>query len=362
MEEKCQEVLKQYPLKVYNIYRARGAYLLETDSGLKLLKCFEGSRNRALFEHSVKEHLYMHGYYNTDLYVKTIEDDIIATDQFGCRYIVKNWFWGEECNLKELSQIEMASANLASLHSLLRGVKLTSEQMEYSISGNLHNIFEKRNRELKRVNSYIRDKKQKNKFEVIYLNFYQEFYDQGLEASKKLLSSSYSEALEEAITSKTVCHGNYTYHNIIMMKSKNESITKTYIPPGWINRQPVSTADLSSQWYKTIATTNFEKSYVGIQISDLYQFIRKVMEKNNWDILYGSNIIEAYDKIQPISKKELKILYVLLLYPEKFWKITNYYFNGKKAWISGRNIQKLNSIGEQNPKKEEFLKRLESII
>lgn len=362
MEEKCQEVLKQYPLKVYNIYRARGAYLLETDSGLKLLKCFEGSRNRALFEHSVKEHLYMHGYYNTDLYVKTIEDDIIATDQFGCRYIVKNWFWGEECNLKELSQIEMASANLASLHSLLRGVKLTSEQMEYSISGNLHNIFEKRNRELKRVNSYIRDKKQKNEFEVIYLNFYQEFYDQGLEASKKLLSSSYSEALEEAITSKTVCHGNYTYHNIIMMKSKNESITKTYIPPGWINRQPVSTADLSSQWYKTIATTNFEKSYVGIQISDLYQFIRKVMEKNNWDILYGSNIIEAYDKIQPISKKELKILYVLLLYPEKFWKITNYYFNGKKAWISGRNIQKLNSIGEQNPKKEEFLKRLESII
>jgi len=362
VEEKCQEVLKQYPLKVYNIYRARGAYLLETDSGLKLLKCFEGSRNRALFEHSVKEHLYMHGYYNTDLYVKTIEDDIIATDQFGCRYIVKNWFWGEECNLKELSQIEMASANLASLHSLLRGVKLTSEQMEYSISGNLHNIFEKRNRELKRVNSYIRDKKQKNKFEVIYLNFYQEFYDQGLEASKKLLSSSYSEALEEAITSKTVCHGNYTYHNIIMMKSKNESITKTYIPPGWINRQPVSTADLSSQWYKTIATTNFEKSYVGIQISDLYQFIRKVMEKNNWDILYGSNIIEAYDKIQPISKKELKILYVLLLYPEKFWKITNYYFNGKKAWISGRNIQKLNSIGEQNPKKEEFLKRLESII
>ena len=120
----------------------------------------------------------------------------------------------------------------------LRGVKLLREQMEYSISGNLHNIFEKRNRELKRVNSYIRDKKQKNKFEVIYLNFYQEFYDQGLEASKKLLSSSYSEALEEAITSKTVCHVIHTYHNIIMMKSKNESITKPiYRPVGLIDSQ-----------------------------------------------------------------------------------------------------------------------------
>lgn len=106
MEEKCQEVLKQYPLKVYNIYRARGAYLLETDSGLKLLKCFEGSRNRALFEHSVKEHLYMHGYYNTDLYVKTIEDDIIATDQFGCRYIVKNWFWERNVILKSCHRLK----------------------------------------------------------------------------------------------------------------------------------------------------------------------------------------------------------------------------------------------------------------
>ena len=86
------------------------------------------------------------------------------------------------------------------------------------------------------------------------------------------------------------------------------------------------------------------------------------MEKNNWDILYGSNIIEAYDRIQSISKRELGVLYVLLLYPEKFWKITNYYFKGKKAWISGRNIQKLNSIGEQNPKKGVFLKRLESIL
>lgn len=362
MEDRCQEVLKKYPLKVYNIYRARGAYILETDDGLKLLKCFEGSGNRALFENSVKEHLYLHGYYNTDLYVKTIEDDIIAMDQSGCRYIVKNWFWGEECNLKELSQIEMASANLARLHSVLRGVEFTKEQIEFNIADSLQESFEKRNRELKRVKSYIRDKRQKNEFEIIYLNFYDEFYEQGMEATKRLINSDYLKVLENAIGQKTVCHGNYTYHNIIMLKNKNEAMAKTYIPPGWINRQSISATDMSTQWSKTIATTNFEKSHIGLQITDLYQFIRKVMEKNNWDILYGSNIIEAYDRIQPISKKELEILYVLLLYPEKFWKITNFYYNGKKSWISGRNIQKLNSIGEQNSKKEVFLKRLENIL
>lgn len=362
MEERCHEALKKYPLKVYNIYRARGAYLLETDCGLKLFKVYEGSRNRAMFEHAVKEHLYMHGYHNIDLYVKTMEDDIIAEDQSGCRYIVKNWFWGEECNLKELSQIEMASANLAKLHSILKGVEFTKDQIEYNIDGNLQETFEKRNRELKRVKGYIRDKRQKNEFEILYMNLYDEFYAQGIEAVKKLADSAYRQLMDESVSNRLVSHGNYNYHNIIMLKNKNEAISKTYIPSGWINYQPVSAADISSDWSKAIATTNFEKARIGLQISDLYQFIRKVMEKNDWDLLYGNNIIEAYDRIRPISKEELGILYILLLYPEKFWKITNFYYNGKKVWVSERNIYKLNSIGEQNSKRAMFLRRLESIL
>ncbi len=362
MEDRSQEAIKKYRLKVYNIYRARGAFLLETDCGLKLYKCFEGSRNRALFENKVKEHLYQNGYFNTDLFVRTLEDDIVSEDSAGCQYIMKNWFWGEECNLKELSQIEMASANLAKLHCILRNVEFTKEQIEHNISADLTETFEKRNRELKRVRGYIRDKRQKNEFEISYLNYYDDFYEQGLLAAEKLANSSYAQMLAASIREQQVCHGNYTYHNIIMLKNKTEAMSKAYVPPGWINRQPLSVTDLSAACNQLIATTNFEKSYIGLQISDLYQFVRKVMEKNDWDILYGSNMIEAYDKIKPISKEELNILYVLLLYPEKFWKITNFYYNGKKAWVSGRNIQKLNSIGEQNVKKEMFLKKLESIL
>ena len=360
MEDRSQEALKKYCLKIFNIYRARGAFLLETDHGLKLFKCFESSKNRALFEHKVKEYLLLNEYPNTDLFVKTMEDDIISEDSAGCQYIMKNWFWGEECNLKEMAQIESACANLARVHSLLTGVNVTKEQLEHNISPDLMETFQKRNRELKRVKSYIRDKKQKNEFELSYLNYYDMFYEQGLEAAKRLTSSSYRILLEEAIRRQDVCHGNYTYHNIIMLKNKTDAISKTYVPPGWISRNPLTVAELGGGG--EIATTNFEKAYVGLQINDLYQFMRKVMEKNDWDSMYGSNMIEAYDRIKPISKEELNVLYLLLLYPEKFWKITNFYYNGKKSWISVRNTQKLNMIGEQNVKKEMFLRRLESIL
>lgn len=361
MEDRSQEALKRYHLKIYNIYRARGAFLLETDAGLKLYKCFEGSRNRALFENKVKEHLLLQGYMNTDLFVKTIEDDIISEDSVGCQYIMKNWFWGEECNLRELSQVEYAAANLARLHNFLRDVDFTNEQLEHNISPDLMETFDKRNRELKRVKAYIREKKQKNEFELLYLNYYEAFYEQGLLAAERLTNSAYTELMEEAIRDRSVCHGNYTYHNIIILKSKMDAMSRTYVPPGWINRQPLSATELGGI-SSNIATTNFEKSFIGLQIYDLYQFIRKVMEKNDWDILYGSNIIEAYNQVKLISKEELQVLYLLLLYPEKFWKITNFYYNGKKSWVSGRNTQKLNMIGEQNEKKEMFLHKLESIL
>jgi len=362
VEDRNQEVLKKYCLKIYNIYRARGAFLLETDCGLKLFKSFEGTINRANFEDKVKEHLFGHGYHNIDLFVRTMKGEIISQDSSGCQYTMKNWFWGEECNLKELSQIEIAAANLARLHNILVNVDFKKEEMAYNISSNLPQTFEKRSRELKRVRSYIRDKRQKNEFEVSYLNYYDEFYNQGLEAINKIHKSNYNHLITEAVKERQVCHGNYTYHNIIMVKEKTEAISKTYVPPGWINRQPLSVTNIPAYNGSMVATTNFEKSHIGLQITDLYQFIRKVMEKNDWDILYGSNIIEAYDKIKPISKSELNLLYILLLFPEKFWKITNYYYNGKKSWISVRNIQKLNSIGEQNPKKEVFLRKLESIL
>ena len=362
VEDRSQEALKKYHLKIYNIYRARGAFLLETDCGLKLYKSFEGSRNRVLLEHKVKEHLFEYGYPNTDLFVKTIDDDIVSEDSQGNQYIMKDWFVGEECNLKELTQIETAAGNLARLHNILQEIDFTKEQVENNTSNNLTETFDKRNRELKRVKGYIRDKRQKNEFEISYLNYYECFYQQGLSAAKELANINYLELLEDSINHRRVCHGNYTYHNIMMLQGKSEAMNKSHIASG-LARQPIlSAAELVLCGSSMVATTNFEKAYVGLQISDLYQFVRKVMEKNDWDIFYGNNMIEAYDRINPISKNELKILYLLLLYPEKVWKITNFYFNGKKSWVSDRNIQKLNSIGEQNSKKEMFLKKLESIL
>ncbi|MDF2474462.1 MAG: hypothetical protein K0R21_2244 [Anaerocolumna sp.] len=364
--DRNQEVFRQYNIKIYNTYRIRGAFILETDKGLKLLKNLESSKNRVEFEYALQEHLQNMDYPNIDQYVRNTTGEIITEDTVGNRFVLKNWFPGEECNLREEGDVEDAASNLALLHTLLRDLQLEEEQIKFNSYFNLPDLFEKRNRELKRVRSYIREKRKKNEFEMCYMNCYEEFYQQALEAFKLLEASNYHNLLADATEHRHICHGNYTYHNVIMLKQGKavQNITPDFKGDYRLkkeNSEILSAAGIPMPNLNlNMATTNFDKACVGIQITDLYQFIRKVMEKNDWDIDFGSRILDTYNRVLSISKEEYKLLYILLLYPEKFWKITNFYYNSKKSWVPQRNIQKLMGIQEQGDRKTRFLRCLEN--
>ena len=55
-------------------------------------------------------------------------------------------------------------------------------------------------------------------------------------------------------------------------------------------------------------------------------------------------MLEQYDKIRPISSEEWENLQIRFTYPEKYWKLANYYFSHNKAWISGKNTEKLEKV------------------
>jgi Ser/Thr protein kinase RdoA (MazF antagonist) len=128
-----------------------------------------------------------------------------------------------------------------------------------------------------------------------------------------------------------VCHGSYTYHNLLFYGSRT-------------------------------ITTNFDKAEVGIQIRDLYDFLRKVMEKNGWEGEIGLDVLSAYGKERSLEKEEKILLYAMLLYPEKYWKLVNFYYNSRKSWISSRNLEKLIRIRAQEENRADFLKELKGVF
>ena len=72
----------------------------------------------------------------------------------------------------------------------------------------------------------------------------------------------------------------------------------------------------------------------------------------------GIDFVSAYDRVRKLSPKELRYLYLYLAYPEKYWKIANHYYNAHKAWISGRNIEKLERFIAQEEERGHFLEML----
>lgn len=329
MNEKSLSVLEQYDFDVYKLNRDRGGIILNTNQGLKLL--YECNKAEAHYEHEDKitQALLQTGFLNVDTYCRNKEGNLFAISDENRKYIVKDWFDGRECDIMNLSDACASVRVLAQLHICLNKIPTFNEEMLLTaeFSNNVTDYSTqllKRTRELKMVNNYLRNKKKRTEFERIARDNFQMFYEEALKAGNMIESLNYIERLENAKKTFELCHGNYSYHNVLFSS-------------------------------RCIAVTNFDKCKINCQISDLYQFMRKLLEKNNWDIKLAYKMIEEYDNVKHISDIDLQLLAVLFSYPEKFWKIINYYFNSNKSWIPRKSIEKLEMVIEQNPLREKFI-------
>jgi len=327
VNERGIKILEQYDLKVYSTRRGRSSFICETNQGLKLLTEFRGSAKKLHFQNRLLQHLRLFGYQNVDMVMENIEGSLVSKDRDETVYVVKDWYEGRECDTKSEKDILSAVRNLAHLHGIL---ELPAEKEEESYVGlSLPNEFERRNRELKKVRSYIRGRQQKGSFELCFLDSFSLFFEQALESAECLSQSEYPLLYQKSLEKGLLCHGEYNQHNILIFREE-------------------------------IATTNFNRCKYDVQTGDLYQFLRKILEKQNWNPNIGMAVIEEYDKTKGLSRQEMNDLKIRLTYPEKFWKLANHYYNRNKAWIPGKNVEKLKIMIDQQEKRMGFLKLLDS--
>lgn len=318
MEDKLEMTIEKYDFQVRNRCRARGAVMLDTDSGLVLMRQMDQVKSHFNFENKIKEMLRERGMEFTDFVLPNSEGELVTEWESGEKYVAYRWYAGEDCDSRSISALKAASLNLGRLHRNLQGVSPEAVTLEAS----LLEKYKRHNREMKRVYRYMKNKKRKSEFELSALDSFAVFYEKGLGAEKRLSESSYF--AEHGEKSRDVCHGEYNYHNIILMP-------------------------------KGVATTNFEKASFGMQLMDLAYFFRKVMEKNSWDPEKGRIILDNYGRETVFEAEEKEFLAIILGYPIKYWKLLNQYMNRKKTWISDKNIEKLKRVMEQEEAKTKFL-------
>lgn len=322
MNDRAVSLLDQYEIEVNRTWKGRGAILCESDLGLLIMKEYAGPVEKVNFQDYLLKHINESGTVRVESILRTKEEEMIVYDQDRVAYIVKTYCDGRECNHRDSQECGQAVLTLAKLHkaSDLSDCGILKEQPVFRIESE----YEKHNRELKKVRKFLREKSQKTDFEIYLMRHYDYFLDIALQITEELGYYAYE---EDSYEFPIVCHGDYQYHNIIQTEEGSMLI-------------------------------NFEKCVRDYPIRDLYLFLRKLLEKNNWSQTLGDMLLESYNREKPLTDKDYRQLYYRFAYPEKFWKIVNFYYNTGKAWIPDRNMEKIEKLFAQEREKQLFLESI----
>lgn len=313
-------VLEQYGLTAKTSCKGRGVLLYETQEGWVSIKEFSGTKQKLEHQHALMEQIRTSGFSGLDCLRRNLEGELLSFDREENAYVVRDWYSGKECDTRSISDIERAVETMARLHKVMH-LEVKEEYVRESL---IHECM-RHNAEIRKTRKFIQRRQKKNNFEMKLLASVEPFLESGEEMVAELKSSGYEKLRQENLVRGSICHGDYNQHNILF--SGNRTVV-----------------------------TNFDKWNYDIQTADLYHFMRKILEKHNWDVALGVGMLETYQKIRPLSQTELCDLRLRLSYPWKFWKLVNHYSSNNKVWISGKNVEKLEQIQTQRNCWRQFLK------
>ena len=328
MEEKMRALLEKYPLEVVRLYRGRGMWICETDQGLKLIRPYKGSPQRLLWEVEIKDQLRQSGCTYIDQLICNRDGEYMTKDMDEEPYVVTDWFSGRECNTRDAKDVLKAVVYMANMHQKMGKLVLREGVESRNSSGSLLQEMSRRLREFRTIRNYISHKKQKNDFDRKFLTVCDQYLEDGKRASQILHDMDYEALYEKVRRNNILCHGDFHQHNLIVMKDG-------------------------------MALVHFDRMQTQLQFYDLYVFMRKILEKNHWNIGLGIEMLNAYQSVYPMDYRQMRCFYSLMLFPEKFWKITNRYYNTRKSWMSAQNMAKLDKWIREENNRRRFLKALD---
>lgn len=322
MNDRSVGLLEQYDIEVLRTRKGRDAILCDTNRGPLIFKAYTGNPEKADAQNRLLQQITGTGKVQAEQMIASKEETLLVQDTDGTSYILKTWFEGKECNVYDRAECIEAVKLLAALHNAMEGAE--TALLAAPVSTPLKE-YEKRNRELIKVRKYLRRKSQKSWFEICMTDAFDSFLEQAKRVSGKW--HDYMLLTDPSGEQNGLCHGDYQYHNIIKC---------------------------GSQW----CIINFEKYVRDNPIRDLYYFMRKLLEKSGWSISLGRELLGTYEQVRHISAYSYTDLYYRFSYPEKFWKIVNFYYNSGKAWIPEKNLEKLQKLLAQEEAKQKFLREI----
>ncbi len=325
MNDRAISILENYDFTVIKSHKARGAFVCETNQGWKILKEYQAPVSKLGLMDVLLRSVAENAKVNVDTLVADKEGNFISYDREGMGYVVKDYYEGRDCSVREAEDLKLAMQSLALLHEALFYPDAT-------ISDSLHRFdleedIARQNRGLKKIRTYIRSRGRKTEFELALLDAYNVFMKQAALVEERIGKEDFSALYNDIESKRQFAHGDFQYHNLLFGKEK-------------------------------AAVVNFEKCQWDSRVRDVALFLRKTLEKADWNLELGNALLKEYEEYNPLTESEKRQLFYRLAYPEKFRKIANFYYNSNKAFLSEQYMAKLQNVLRLEHSKKKFLSKV----
>lgn len=328
MQRLDKDISEQYMIKIKSVVPFRDGYIIETSKGKKILKVCKFSPQRVLFIHGVKEHLHTNGFNNIDRYLCTWEGSPYIVINHEC-YTLSDMAEGKALNMDSEKEVRDAAKLLASVHNASRGYIPPQGCIVKDKLGKLPEQLQKRMHEIRRLKKYA--EKRKTGFDNIFMEKVDYFNYMAEKSLDRLSKSSYNDLVIEAKKNGVVCHQDFTQYNVINCRDQ-------------------------------LYVINFDYCCFELKMHDLANFIRRKMRKCGWDINKAEAILKQYTTVEDLSHEEMEIIIILIMFPQKFWRISNRYYNSKRIQAGKNFLMRIKEATDEIECQEEFIKSFEQML
>ena len=156
MNDRAVSVFENYDVKILGTAKGRGALLAETEQGWLILKEYTGPEARLELQEKLLQAVRDAGIPGVEQLLRNKDGELCSRDQDRTAYIVKTWFEGRECNLRDVKECQNAARTLGRLHLAMEQPQLAAQYTGRPFS--LEREYARHNRELKKVRRYLREK------------------------------------------------------------------------------------------------------------------------------------------------------------------------------------------------------------
>ena len=327
MQESRGLIESGFGIRIMGIKPYRAGYILETNMGRKYIKACQYTKERVQFIHAAKTHLLSRSFIHIDPYCLTLSKQPFIETEDGV-YTMVNLIEGRECEFDDDHDVIKATETLALLHKAGHGFMPDYSGFIPTSLGKLPVWLKKRLENIRRLRR--KAEKERNSFDYLFIEHFDDFYRTGLSSLDTLISSRYNKLVEATIREGMICHHDYSYQNILIKGD-------------------------------TTSVINFDYCNIELKIYDLVNILRRRMRICNWDIQKARLLLDIYRETEPLERDELKVMKSMLQFPQKFWRVINRYYNSKRCWAQKNYTMMLEEVIREKDAHMQFMEEFDKL-